>query len=98
MSAGSHICTTEVSNTLFRPNLSSCYVHVQVKMANNNYDDIYYTYVPGVSIKRNKKASEEHDKLDFSEYLKSVRAGHSKISASGLKPHELVCEVMTHIG
>ncbi|KAG0236208.1 hypothetical protein BGW42_003853 [Actinomortierella wolfii] len=61
-------------------------------MSANKWDEIPYTRVPAVAMKKSKPQFELHDALRFKEYLDSVEKGEKTIAAAALMPHELVVE------
>ena len=67
-------------------------------MCANEWQDVKYTRVPSVCMKRNKKNFEAHDAERFTQYLEDVKAGKKTIASGALKPHELVQEAMQHTG
>ncbi|KAK9829195.1 hypothetical protein WJX72_004438 [[Myrmecia] bisecta] len=70
----------------------------EVYMSAGKWDVLPYERVPSVCMKNNKKNFEYHDKQRFEEFLGQVRAGEKKIASGALKPHDLVHEVMEHVG
>ncbi|KAF9970202.1 hypothetical protein BGZ73_007182 [Actinomortierella ambigua] len=64
-------------------------------MSASQWNEIPYSRVPAIAMKKNKPHFELHDVLRFKEYLDSVTKGESTIAAAALMPHELVVESRT---
>ena len=60
----------------------------------NLCEEIEYSMVPAVSMRRNRPVFEKLDGERFEQYLKDVKGGKAKIAATALKPHELVRELL----
>uniref|UniRef100_A0A6C0GZT3 TROVE domain-containing protein n=1 Tax=viral metagenome TaxID=1070528 RepID=A0A6C0GZT3_9ZZZZ len=54
------------------------------------WDEIDFSHVPSVAMKKQKKAFERHLPEKFSSYLAAVMAGKAKMNSKGVQPHELV--------
>ena len=70
-------------------------IHVaESKMSRNKWNEVDYTRVPSVCMKRNKKNFEKHDKERFTTFLEEVESGKKKIASGALLPHEIVAQLM----
>lgn len=63
---------------------------VEVKMSNNNWNEIDYSAVPSKANLIYKDAFMKHDPERRNAYLESVQSGTSNMNASTLYPHEIV--------
>ncbi|KAI3656491.1 hypothetical protein MP638_007422 [Amoeboaphelidium occidentale] len=62
----------------------------EVQMSANRWNEIQYSKVHAVSMKKHTNAFKKHDGERFGEYLTSVTKGDAKIAASALLPHEIL--------
>ena len=83
----------------FRKILSS-YNTVETAMCANNWDKIDYSTVPSVSMLRNKKQFEKHDKERFTEFgakaVVEAKEGIKSVKAGAIYPHEIAKSVITN--
>ncbi len=63
---------------------------VETFLCTKQYENIDYSQVPSKCMHRLRNAFSKHDQERFSQYIKDVEEGKSKINASTLFPHELV--------
>lgn len=71
------------------------YLRVTEKyLTSNNWEDIDYSKVPSNAMLNYRNAFSRHDLDRFTEYLKSVKKGNTKINASTLYPYDLVEKVL----
>ncbi|KAM0847088.1 hypothetical protein ACQ4PT_055242 [Festuca glaucescens] len=61
----------------------------EVYMSAGKWDELPYTRVASVAMRRYKSLFEKHDEERFAKYLEDVESGKAKISAGALLPHEI---------
>jgi hypothetical protein len=68
---------------------------VETMMSSGNWDDINFSHVPTLAMKRySKKAFPTHCREQFIEYLKQVKSGESKINTAVLTPYDCVRDII----
>ena len=65
---------------------------VEKRMCDNEWDKIVYEHVPSKANLIYKNAFMKHDEERRKAYLESLTKGETKINASTLYPHEIVCK------
>lgn len=65
---------------------------VETKMSQRNWDQIDYSQVPSIAMKRYRKAFTVNDGARFEKYLGDVKSGKAKINSQTLSPVDLVKE------
>lgn len=71
---------------------------VEVKMSENNWDEINYSQVPSLAMKKYRKAFARHSPELFDNYVKKVQNGEEKINSSTLYPYDLMLTAGLQIG
>ncbi|KAM0900233.1 hypothetical protein ACQ4PT_020787 [Festuca glaucescens] len=61
----------------------------EVYMSAGKWDELPYTRVASVAMRRYKSLFQKHDEARFAKYLEDVESGKAKISAGALLPHEI---------
>jgi hypothetical protein len=69
---------------------------VETALCDKNYSNIKYSHVPGVAMKRYKKAFKSRDGDRFYDYMTKVEDGEEKINATQVFPHDLVKEYLNN--
>lgn len=67
---------------------------VERRMCANEWELIKYASVPSIAMNNLKNAFKRHDEVRYSDYLRAVAAGRTKINASQLQPHQLVSQYL----
>lgn len=68
---------------------------VEQKMCSNKWDDIDFSHVPSVAMKRYRKCFSKHTE-NFGKWLESLKKGEKgvKINASAIFPHDVIKQVL----
>ena len=62
---------------------------VEKQMCFNNWEDIDYSSVPSVALKKYANAFKKHNQEGYENWLTKVISGEAKLNASQLQPHEI---------
>ena len=70
----------------------------EVYISARRWEDLPYTRVPSVAMRRYKEIFEKHDKERFAQFLEDVKAGKKKIAAGAVLPHQIMRDAMEQAG
>lgn len=70
----------------------------EVYISAKRWEDLPYTRVPSVAMRRYKEIFEKHDKERFAQFLEDVQAGKKKIAAGAVLPHQIMRDAMEQAG
>lgn len=63
---------------------------VETAMCEGEWENIDYSKVPSVALKRYKKAFQKHSPEKYKQFLEKVKAGTAKMNVNRLHPHEIL--------
>lgn len=87
-----------VTSKEYRKLLSGLTKVVETHMCAQEWEGINYEHVPSMAMKNYRKAFKIHDEAGFNQYLSDVESGEKKINSGAMYPHDIVREIMKHVG
>lgn len=88
----------ELSPKQFRKKIVSLSNTVEQKMCAKQWNEITYSAVPSVAMKKYRVAFSRNDGTRFVQYLEDVKSGKEKINASAIFPNDIISKAFDHFG